>query len=112
MFYESDIRRIPLVADTLQSGTLDGFDAGEGVAIGEAMARQLGLMTGDNITIISPRGSVTPMGVTPRVKSYPVTAIFKIGMSEYDGTFFVHARWKRPRPISTWTPKRPVSRSM
>lgn len=85
--YESDLRRIPLVANTVQHGTLDGFDAGEGVAIGEGMARQLGLMAGDNITIISPRGSVTPMGVTPRVKSYPVTAIFKIGMSEYDGTF-------------------------
>ena len=27
------------------------------------------------------------MGVTPRLKAYPVTAIFEIGMSEYDATF-------------------------
>jgi lipoprotein-releasing system permease protein len=27
------------------------------------------------------------MGVTPRVKAYPVKAIFEIGMSEYDATF-------------------------
>ncbi|CTQ54812.1 Lipoprotein-releasing system transmembrane protein LolE [Roseibium album] len=84
---ESDLRRIPLVSKNVLSGTLDGFDAGEGVAIGSGMARQLGIMAGDNITIISPRGSVTPMGVTPRVKSYPVSAIFEIGMSEYDATF-------------------------
>src|SRR5690606_16687429 len=30
-------------------------------------------------------GDVTPFGTTPRVKAYPVTAIFEIGMSEYDG---------------------------
>lgn len=85
--YESDLRRIPLIANNMRSGTIDGFDAGEGVAIGSRMAQQLGLVVGDNVTIISPRGSVTPMGVTPRVKAYPVSAIFEIGMSEYDSTF-------------------------
>jgi lipoprotein-releasing system permease protein len=84
---ESDLRRIPLVANNLRVGTLDGFDAGQGVAVGSRMAQQLGITLGDNVTIISPRGSVTPMGVTPRVKAYPVTAIFEIGMSEYDSTF-------------------------
>jgi lipoprotein-releasing system permease protein len=85
--HESDLRRIPLIADNIQLGTLDGFAEGEGVAIGSNMAQQLGITVGDNITVISPRGSVTPMGVTPRLKAYPVTAIFKIGMSEYDATF-------------------------
>ncbi|WP_428650567.1 lipoprotein-releasing ABC transporter permease subunit [Roseibium sp.] len=85
--HESDLRRIPLISENVRSGTLDGFDAGEGVAVGSRMAQQLGLTTGDNITIISPRGSVTPMGVTPRLKAYPITAIFEIGMSEYDSTF-------------------------
>ncbi|MCX2722541.1 lipoprotein-releasing ABC transporter permease subunit [Roseibium salinum] len=85
--YESDLRRVPLVANNVRSGSLDGFGEGAGVAIGSRMAQQLGISAGDNITIISPRGSVTPMGVTPRVKAYPVTAIFEIGMSEYDSTF-------------------------
>ena len=85
--YESDLRRIPLIANNIQLGSLDGFAEGEGVAIGTNMAAQLGLTVGDNITVISPRGSVTPMGVTPRLKAYPITAIFKIGMSEYDATF-------------------------
>ncbi|WP_394713546.1 lipoprotein-releasing ABC transporter permease subunit [uncultured Roseibium sp.] len=84
---ESDMRKVPLVTSNILHGTLDGFDSGKGVAIGSRMAQQLGVTIGDNVTIISPRGNVTPMGVTPRVKAYPVTAIFEIGMSEYDSTF-------------------------
>lgn len=86
--HESDLRRVPLVAQNiLEGGSLDGFSEGEGVAIGSRMAQQLGITVGDNVTIISPRGSVTPMGVTPRLKAYPVIAVFEIGMSEYDATF-------------------------
>lgn len=85
--YESDLKRIPLVANNLTAGSLEGFDAGQGVAIGSRMAQQLGITLGDRVTVISPNGSVTPMGVTPRLKGYPVSAIFEIGMSEYDATF-------------------------
>ncbi|TYC65586.1 lipoprotein-releasing ABC transporter permease subunit [Stappia sp. BW2] len=85
--HESDLRQVPLIANNVRLGSLDGFDKGEGIAIGSRMAQQLGVTLGDNVTIISPRGSVTPMGVTPRLKAYPVTAIFEIGMSEYDATF-------------------------
>lgn len=84
---EADLRRIPLISGTVSLGTFDDFDAGSGVAIGTRMAQQLGVTLGDNITLIAPRGNVTPMGVTPRIKAYPVTAIFEIGMSEYDATF-------------------------
>lgn len=84
--YESDVRRVPLVAGNIKQGTLDDFDSGQGIAIGTRMAQQLGVSIGDNVTILSPRGNVTPMGVTPRIKAYPVAAIFEIGMSEYDST--------------------------
>ncbi|MGQ7791920.1 lipoprotein-releasing ABC transporter permease subunit [Faunimonas sp. B44] len=83
-----DLRRLPKIAGTVrEGGTLDDFDTGGGVAIGSRLAENLGLLAGDSITLISPRGAVTPMGVAPRVKAYPVTAIFEIGMSEYDATF-------------------------
>ena len=61
-----------------------GFDASGGVAIGERMAwrHQLGL--GPRITIISPDGPDTVMGTAPRIRDYPVVAIFKVGMSDYD----------------------------
>ncbi len=50
------------------------------------MAENLGLSIGDTLRVISPDGDVTPFGVNPRVKAYPVTAIFEIGMSEYDAS--------------------------
>jgi len=33
---------------------------------------------------VAPRGAVTPMGTTPRIKPYKIAAVFEIGMSEYD----------------------------
>ena len=84
---EKDIMKINEISSNIREGTLKGFDNAEGVAIGTRMARALGLHAGDNITIISPEGDVTPFGTTPRVKAYPVLAVFEIGMSEYDSTF-------------------------
>jgi lipoprotein-releasing system permease protein len=57
------------------------------LVIGARLAQQLGLTINDQITLISPRGTVTPFGVTPRVKSYPISAIFEIGMTEIDLAF-------------------------
>jgi len=39
------------------------------------------------IGVTAPRGAVTPMGTTPRIKSYKIAAVFEIGMSEYDSAF-------------------------
>jgi lipoprotein-releasing system permease protein len=83
-----DILRVPGVAGTLDGrGSLDDFDRAGGVAIGEGLARKLGLFVGDRLTVVSPQGAITPMGTVPRIKAYPVVAIFKIGMAEYDASF-------------------------
>jgi lipoprotein-releasing system permease protein len=41
---------------------------------------------GDQVSLITPRGPSTALGTAPRVKRYPVVAIFEIGMSEYDAS--------------------------
>ena len=46
----------------------------------------MGLYTGDNITLLSPRGINSPFGTIPRSLSFDVKAIFEIGMTEYDGS--------------------------
>ncbi len=79
-----DLARIKLIAENIKPGNIENFDASEGVAIGRRMAENLGLVLGDTITLISPDGDITPMGTTPRMKGYPVVAIFEVGMSEYD----------------------------
>ena len=84
---EGDIKRLPGIADNIKQGTLDGFDEGGGVAIGQRMAETLGLRVGDTLSILIAKGAQTPFGVAPRIKAYPVVAIFQIGMSEFDSTF-------------------------
>ena len=59
---ETDIRRIPFIANNVKQGTLEGFDGATGVAIGTRLAETLSLRAGDQITIISPRGASTPFG--------------------------------------------------
>jgi lipoprotein-releasing system permease protein len=82
-----DIRRIESIADNIRQGTLQEFDRSGGVAIGRRLAEALSLQVGDTMTLITPRGASTPFGTAPRVKGYPVVAIFEIGMSEFDSTF-------------------------
>ncbi|MBN9450255.1 MAG: lipoprotein-releasing ABC transporter permease subunit, partial [Bosea sp.] len=84
---EEDIKSIPFVANNIKQGTLDGFGTAGGVAIGRRLAASLGLQAGDTITIVTPRGASTPFGTAPRIKAYPVTAVFEIGMSEFDASF-------------------------
>jgi lipoprotein-releasing system permease protein len=81
-----NLGKLTVVSNNIKHGSLVGFDQSEGVAIGQRMANNLGLVLGDLITLVSPDGDVTPMGTTPRVKAYPVVAIFEVGMSEFDSS--------------------------
>ena len=81
-----DLGKLSIVAGNIKQGSIVGFDNSEGVAIGQRMADSLGLALGDLITLISPDGDVTPLGTTPRVKAYPVVAVFEVGMSEFDAS--------------------------
>ncbi|WP_045681991.1 lipoprotein-releasing ABC transporter permease subunit [Martelella endophytica] len=81
-----DLLKLTTVSDHLIEGDMVGYTAGDSVLIGSRMATSLGLFSGDKITLISPEGDVTPFGVNPRVKGYPVSGIFEIGMSEYDAS--------------------------
>ncbi len=81
-----DLTKLKTVSDNIKSGDMVGFAAGDGVLVGTRMADQLGLRVGDLITLTSPEGDVTPMGINPRIKSYKVSGLFEIGMSEYDAS--------------------------
>ena len=83
----ADLMKLSSIANNIKQGTLDGFDQGQGIAIGSRLAEQLSVRAGDNLTLVAPRGAVTPMGTTPRIKAYKIAAVFEIGMSEYDSAF-------------------------
>ena len=84
---EKDLTRLPGVARNVKQGSLDGFDKGESVAIGQRLAETLGVSAGDKVSLLIAKGAQTPFGVAPRIKSYTVAAIFAIGMSEFDNVF-------------------------
>jgi lipoprotein-releasing system permease protein len=56
------------------------------VAIGNELARNLNLTLGDYLNIVSPLGTLTPMGRMPRMKAFRVSAVFHSGMYEFDSS--------------------------
>jgi len=80
-----DLARLPAVADPESAwGSVEDFVAGKGAALGEGLAGQLAAGVGDEVTLLWPEGDRTPLGLLPRVRSYPVVYVFKIGMSTLD----------------------------
>jgi lipoprotein-releasing system permease protein len=81
-----DLRSLPLLANRIVQGSLADF-GDDGVAVGDRLARRLGVTVGSAITVISPQGTATAFGTMPRVKTYQVVALFNVGMYEYDNSF-------------------------
>ena len=59
------------------------------VAIGSRLQQNLGIRLGDTLTIINPQGRPTPFGTVPRQIGYTVTAVFEVGLYDFDERFVV-----------------------
>lgn len=82
-----DIRRLQ---PQVTAGRLAELRPGsDNVAIGARLAENLGARLGDTITVINPQGRSTPFGTVPRQIGYRVSAIFEIGVYDYDQAFVV-----------------------
>jgi lipoprotein-releasing system permease protein len=80
------------VERTLTQGSLEGLtDQGEderpGILLGHDLAQTLGANVGDEITLITPGGSLSPMGLIPRNRRVKVVGVFQLGLYEYDSAF-------------------------
>jgi lipoprotein-releasing system permease protein len=81
---------IDRLQENLLAGSFDALQPGaNNVAVGSRLATNLGMRVGDVITIINPQGRSTPFGTVPRQIGYTVTAIFEIGIYDYDQAFVV-----------------------
>ena len=86
----SDIVSNPTLNRNVLAGSLASLQPGsENVAIGSRLAELLGLSVGSSITIVSPQGRVTPFGTVPRIVDYRVSAIFEVGLYDFDKAFVV-----------------------
>lgn len=75
------------LAEQMLVGSLASLRPGEfNIALGSELALSLGAMVGDTVTLITPQAFVTPVGMLPRLKRFNVSAVFEVGMYEYDSS--------------------------
>ncbi len=83
---KEDLLKKDVLKNSVQYIDLAEFE-GNVAIVGTRLAQKMGLVTGDEITLISPNGKVTAFGTVPRMKSYRVIGAFEVGMYEYDANF-------------------------
>ena len=54
------------------------------IILGKELAKNLGVMLGDPVHLISPMGMISPIGLIPTMKRFKVAGLFESGMYEYD----------------------------
>ena len=85
-------KNVTKLSRTIVQGTMDTLDpviggtADPGIMIGRELAKHLNLFLGDRVNVVSPTGTITPLGMMPKLKPFRVTGIFNTGMFEYDST--------------------------
>ncbi|MHA6299102.1 ABC transporter permease [Devosia sp. CAU 1758] len=84
---EENLKKLDLLYNSAEQGGFDQWDDSRGVAIGYRLAQTLGVGIGDQVQLINPDGAMTPFGSTPQIRSYPVNAIYNLGMVEFDSFF-------------------------
>lgn len=85
-------KKVTRLSRAIVQGTMDsleplrGSDTDPGIMIGRELAKHLNLFLGDRVNVVSPTGTITPLGMMPKLKPFKVTGIFNTGMFEYDST--------------------------
>ncbi|MGH9385637.1 MAG: lipoprotein-releasing ABC transporter permease subunit [Vicinamibacterales bacterium] len=82
----TDIGRT-ITAGSLKDLTPVSEDDFPGILIGKDLASQLGVLPGDIVTVITPQGTLTPMGVMPRQRRLRVAGTFRLGLFEFDQSY-------------------------
>lgn len=84
----NDLLKKDVLREAVAGVDMSGF-RDDNVIIGYRLAQKMGIIPGDEITLISPNGKVTAFGTVPRMKSYRVIGTFNAGMFEYDSNFIL-----------------------
>ncbi|HUU41949.1 MAG TPA: ABC transporter permease, partial [Desulfatiglandales bacterium] len=73
----------------IQEGSIDMLEQKTdppGIIIGSELSKQIGVFPGEEITLVSPIGKLTPLGRVANESKFTVRAIFESGMFEYDSS--------------------------
>ena len=88
----ADERTVTELATQVEDGNLDvlGPTTAEGMApilLGRDLAVSLAVGAGDVVTVMSPQGRLSPMGILPRVARYRVAGTVRSGLYEFDAAW-------------------------
>jgi lipoprotein-releasing system permease protein len=62
-------------------------DQPPGILVGNDLAQQLNVRVGDSVTLLTPTGTLSPMGVMPRPRRARVAGIYSFGFYEFDSGY-------------------------
>ena len=94
--------RVTDIVRAMQSGSLEALEAAgstvhgetgtvsgrvDGVLLGKDLAVKLGIGVGDSVSLLTPQGTLSPMGMIPRTRRLKVAGVFSLGLYEYDSTY-------------------------
>ena len=54
------------------------------IILGKDLAETIGASVGESVTVISPQGEMTPVGIYPKVVRYRLVGVFHTGFYQYD----------------------------
>lgn len=78
-------KTVTKISNYLKQGSLKDIEDG-GVIIGKELSRNVGSLLGDTLKLVSPTGTITPLGIFPKTKTFKIVGIFEAGMYEFDST--------------------------
>lgn len=77
--------KVSEVGKKMIAGQFSDLTAGNyNIILGKGLARSLGVMIGDKVTLVTPQALSTPAGILPRLKRFTVSGVFEVGHNEYD----------------------------
>ena len=76
------------IAAQIRFGSLEPVLKGSepALVLGRELARSLGVAPGDHVTVISPQGAMTAVGLVPKMRRFLVAGWVEVGMYEYDAS--------------------------
>lgn len=83
--YEGGVSDLP--AQMVQGQLSNLKPGGFGIVLGRELAGSIGVGVGDTLLLMAPEGSISPAGMTPRMRQFTVVGLFASGHYEYDSTF-------------------------
>jgi lipoprotein-releasing system permease protein len=85
-------RGVTEVAGSMTAGSLDALrtqpdEQLPGIVIGHDLAGAIGAFVGDDVTLVTTQGTLTPMGMAPRQRRFRVVGTFRLGLIEFDSAY-------------------------